>query len=273
MTMMRTLALATVASLGLMVGGASASEGTHVAEIEDFAFSYEGPFGKFDRNQLQRGLQVYTEVCSACHGLQFVAIRTLGDEGGPELSTEKENDQVRAYAATLEVIDADTGEARPAVPADRFPGSQLEGAPDLSVMAKARKGFSGPYGLGINQMFRGIGGPEYIASLLTGYTGEEKEEAGELFYENKAFSTGWIKMPPPLEDGLVTFADGSPNDMRSMSQDLAAFLMWTAEPKLMARKEAGLIAVLFLSILGVLLYLTNKRLWAGLKGRKQHPAE
>lgn len=271
--MMRNLALATVASLRLLAVGVAAQEGGHHAEIEDFAFSYEGPFGTFDRNQLQRGLQVYTEVCSACHGLKLVALRTLGDKGGPDLSTETENDQVRAYAAAIEVTDAETGEARPAIPADHFPGSQLEGAPDLSVMAKARKGFSGPYGLGINQMLHGIGGPEYIASLLTGYTGETKDEAGETFYENKAFSTGWIKMPPPLEDGLVTFADGSPNDLRSMTQDVSAFLMWTAEPKMMARKEAGLIAVMFLTLFAVLLYLTNKRLWAGIKGRKQHPAE
>ena len=271
--MMRNLALAAVASLGLLAGGAANSETAHAPEIEDFAFSYEGPFGTFDRNQLQRGLQVYTEVCAACHGLKFVAIRTLGDEGGPELSTDKENDQVRAYAALLEVTDADSGEARPAVPADHFPGSQLEGAPDLSVMAKARKGFSGPHGLGINQMLRGIGGPEYIASLLTGYSGETRDEAGETFYENKAFSTGWIKMFPPLEDGKVTFADGSPSDVRSMAQDVTAFLMWTAEPKMMARKEAGLIAVIFLSVFAVLLYLTNKRLWAGIKRRKPHPAE
>ena len=276
--MMRNLFLATTflgtaATLGLMAGAVSAQEGGHAPEIEDFAFSFEGPFGSFDRNQLQRGLQVYTEVCSACHGLKFVALRTLGDKGGPELSTEKENDQVRAYAALIEVTDAETGEARPAIPSDHFPGPQLEGAPDLSVMAKARKGFSGPYGLGINQMFHGIGGPEYIASLLTGYSGKQKDEAGHTFYENKAFSTGWIKMPPPLADGQVTFADGSPNDVRHMAADVASFLMWTAEPKLMARKETGLIAVLFLSVLAVLLYLTNKRLWAGLKGRKRHSAE
>jgi len=271
--MMRNLALATVATLGLMTGAAGAETAAHTAKIEDFAFSFEGPFGSFDQNQLQRGLQVYTEVCSACHGLQFVALRTLGDPGGPDLSTEKENDQVRGYAALFEVTDAETGEARPAIPSDHFPGSQVEGAPDLSVMAKARKGFSGPYGLGINQMFRGIGGPEYIASLLTGYSGEEKEEAGATFYENHAFSTGWIKMTPPLEDGQVTYADGAPNDVRHMSEDVAAFLMWTAEPKMMARKESGFIAVLFLSILAVLLYLTNKRLWAGIKGPRKHPVE
>ena len=104
--------------------------------------------------------------------------------------------------------------------------------------------------------------------LLTGFTGETKEEAGSTFYENHVFSTGWIKMTPPLSDGQVTFADGAPNDVKHMSEDVAAFLMWTAEPKLMARKEAGFKAVLFLAVLASLLYLTNKRIWAAQKGKK-----
>ena len=197
--MFRKIALSTVAALTLAVSanGVSAAEGTQ--HIEDVAFSFEGPFGTFDRNQLQRGLQVYTEVCSACHGLKFVPIRTLADEGGPQLP----EDQVRAYAANLSVndeasnpqlIDPETGSARTLVPADKFPANHAAGAPDLSMMAKARAGFHGPYGLGLSQLFRGIGGPEYIHAILTGYTGEEKEEAGSVFYENHAFSTGWIAM-------------------------------------------------------------------------------
>jgi ubiquinol-cytochrome c reductase cytochrome c1 subunit len=157
---------------------------------------------------------------------------------------------------------------RPARPADHFPGSGLANAPDLSLMAKARAGFHGPYGLGINQFFKGIGGPEYIASLLTGYTGEEKEEAGVILYENKAFPGGWIAMAPPLEDELVEFQDGHENDLHHLAQDVSAFLMWTAEPKMMARKQAGFVGVLFLTILSVLLYLTNKRIWAPVKGKK-----
>ena len=110
-----------------------------------------------------------------------------------------------------------------------------------------------------------IGGPEYIASLLTGYTGEEKGEAGTTFYENHTFPSGWIAMAPPLADGQVTFADGAPNDVRAMAQDVAAFLMWAAEPKMMQRKTAGWTAVIFLALLAVLLYLTNKRIWAPVK--------
>ena len=162
------------------------------------------------------------------------------------------------------------GEDREGVPSDNFPANTGAGAPDLSLMAKARAGFHGPYGLGINQLLRGIGGPEYIVSLLTGFTGETKEEAGSTFYENHVFSTGWIKMTPPLSDGQVTFADGAPNDVKHMSEDVAAFLMWTAEPKLMARKDAGFKAVLFLAVLASLLFLTNKRLWSKVKGKKLH---
>lgn len=261
--MFRKIAISAVSALGLMTGVAFAEEGGHV---EDVAFSFEGPFGSYDTHQLQRGLQVYTEVCAACHGLNFVPIRTLGDEGGPHLP----EDQVRAYAKTFTVTDKDTGEDRPGLPVDLFPANTGAGAPDLSLMAKARAGFHGPYGLGFNQIFKGMGGAEYIVSLLHGYTGEDKDEAGSTFYENPVFSTGWIKMPPPLADGQVTFADGAPNDVKHMSEDVAAFLMWTAEPKLNDRKDTGFKAVLFLILLASLLYLTNKRLWAGIKGKKQH---
>ncbi len=261
--MIRQIALSAAAALALTAGGAlAAGEEGH---IEDVAFSFEGPFGSYDQIQLQRGLKVYTDVCGSCHGLQYVPIRSLSDAGGPHLP----EDQVRAYAAGLmSIADADTGEDRPRVPTDHFPPSGLENAPDLSLMAKARAGFHGPYGTGVNQLFRGIGGPEYIYSILTGYTGEEKEEAGTTYYENTAFPGGWIAMAPPLSDGLVDFDDGHDNSLHHMAEDVSAFLMWAAEPKMMARKQVGLTAVIFLSVLTVLLYLTNKKLWAGVKGKK-----
>jgi ubiquinol-cytochrome c reductase cytochrome c1 subunit len=252
--------------------------------IPDVAFAHEGPFGKFDQFQLQRGLQVYTEVCSACHGLKYVPIRTLSDEGGPGLP----EDQVRAYAKQFTVTDKDTGEDREGVPTDHFPVSAMENAPDLSLMAKARAGFTGPYGTGMNQLFKGMGGPEYIHAILMGY--EEPPACAEGFesdgYYNKYFAKGaipdtckdehgastiegsWIAMPQPLSDDQVTYADGTPATMDQMSMDVASFLYWAAEPKLMARKEAGFVSVIFLIILSTLLYLTNKRLWAGIKGRK-----
>lgn len=264
--MIRKLTLSVLAAFTLSANGALAAGAA--GHIEDFAFSFEGPFGTYDQVQLQRGLKIYTEVCAACHGLQYVPIRTLGDEGGPHMPA----DQVRAYAAGLAPVALPDGEERPRETSDAFPHSGLPNAPDLSLMAKARSGFHGPYGLGINQFVNGIGGPEYIASILTGYTGEEKEEAGATFYENTAFPGGWIAMAPPLSDGQVEFDDGHGNTAHQMAEDISAFLMWTAEPKMMARKQAGFTAVIFLTVLTVLLYLTNKKLWSGVKGRKKKHA-
>lgn len=260
--MIKKLALVTATVFAFSSGAVFAAGAA--GHIEDFDFSFEGPFGTYDQNQLQRGLQIYTEVCAACHGLKFVPIRSLSEEGGPSMP----EDQIRAYAENFEVFDPEIDDFRPAKPSDHFPESGLENAPDLSLMAKARAGFHGPYGLGINQFFKGIGGAEYIASLLTGYTGKEKEEAGVTLYENTAFPSGYIAMAPPLYDEQVEFADGHSNTLHHMSEDVSAFLMWTAEPKMMARKQAGFVGVLFLTILSVLLYLTNKRIWAPIKGKK-----
>ncbi|WP_321830292.1 cytochrome c1 [Thalassovita sp.] len=257
--MLKKLAISAVAALTLTAGGAMAAGGA--GHIEDVDFSFEGPFGKFDQMQLQRGLQVYTEVCSACHGLKYVPIRTLADHGGPQLP----EDQVRAYAAEMSIYDADLDDDRPRTPADKFPESGLETAPDLSLMAKARAGFHGPYGSGINQFVQGMGGAEYIYSILTGYTGKEKEQAGTTFYENTAFPGGWISMAPPLAGEDVEYADGHSTSLHHESEDVSAFLMWAAEPKMMDRQHTGFIAVLFLALLSVLLYLTNKRLWAPIK--------
>jgi len=285
--MFRKITLTAATALALTAGQATAAEVD--IEVTDYAFPFEGPFGSFDQMQLQRGLQVYTEICAACHGLELVAFRNLSDEGGPELPEE----QMRAYAEFYEVFDETLfdgeGDFRPAVPSDHFPGSNLANAPDLSLMAKARAGFSGPYGTGISQLINGMGGAEYIASLLTGYE-EEPEcalegEPMDGFY-NVAFAAGgfpascidengkhmvpgsWIAMSQPLWGDDVLYEDGSPTDIESVSKDVAAFMMWTAEPKLVARKQAGLTGVLFLTVLSVLLYLTNKRLWAPHKNKE-----
>ncbi|ROU01265.1 cytochrome c1 [Histidinibacterium lentulum] len=291
--MFRKLALTTACALSFGAGPAVAAGGG--GEVTNYAFPFEGPFGSYDTQQLQRGLQVYTEICSACHGLQYLSFRNLSDQGGPELPEE----QMRAYAETFEVWDPTLfdgeGDWRPAAPQDRFPMSQLATAPDLSLMAKSRAGFSGPYGTGLAQFFNGMGGPEYIASLMTGYV-EEPECALESDpmdgYYNIAFAAGglpetcyypdgtprvpgsYISMAPPLYGDDVEYADGAPADLESVSKDVAAFLMWTAEPKLNARKEAGLTGVIFLTVLSVLLYLTNKRLWAPhKKAAKKRAAE
>lgn len=279
--MFKQLTLTAALTLGLATG-ASAAGG--IGHVEDFSFPFEGPFGSYDQNQLQRGLKIYTEVCSACHGLKYVSFRNLADEGGPSFSA----DQMRAYAATFEVYDAELDDYRPARPSDKFPESGLETAPDLSLMAKARAGFSGPMGTGLAQLFRGMGGPEYIASLLLGY-----EDAPECAPEdfpgdyNTVFGAGgypdeckdetgahkypgsWIAMPPQFYGEDVEYDDGHPNTARNEAQDVAAFLMWAAEPKLNARKQAGLTGVIFLTVLAVLLYFTNKRLWAPVKHRRK----
>jgi len=267
---------------GGLTGGAAMAAGEGLVENYDFAF--EGPFGSFDQMQLQRGLQVFTENCSACHGLRYVAFRTLADEGGPGLP----EDQMRAYAEFYEVWDTSLedgfGDFRTATPADKFPLGGFVGAPDLSLMAKARAGFHGPYGTGISQLLNGMGGPEYIASILTGYAdppacAPEDQEG----YYNTAFANGgfpdackdedghhtvpgsWIAMSPPLYGDDVEYADGSSTELDAVAQDVAAFLMWTAEPHLNARKQAGLTGVIFLTVLAALLYLANKRLWAPVK--------
>lgn len=255
-------AIAALAVLSLSAGAAAAAGGE--GHVEDIGFSFEGPFGTFDQIQLQRGLKVYTQVCAACHGMQYVPLRTLGDPGGPALP----DDQVRAYAAQYEVYDEAEDDYRAAKPTDHFPVGSMETAPDLSLMAKKRAGFHGPEGTGINQLLKGMGGPEYIYSLLTGYTGEMKTQAGATFYENSAFTGGWIAMPQPLYGDDVEYDDGTAAGLEQEAEDVAAFLMWAAEPKMMARKQAGLTGVIFLTVLSVLLYLTNKRIWAPVKGRK-----
>ncbi len=230
----------------VLVLGTTAFGAGGKGEIKDFDFSFEGIFGTYDAKQLQRGAQIYQEVCASCHGLSLVAFRNLHDEGGPGFS----NDEVKGFASNFEVFDAELDDLRTAGANDKFPVSNDPNAPDLSLMAKARKG-----------------GADYIASLLTSYTGKEIEEAGTLFYENKAF--GNIAMAPPLSDEQVEFADGAANDVKHMAEDVSAFLMWAAEPKMMQRKRLGFMSVAFLSIFAFLLYLTNKKLWYGIKHRDE----
>ncbi len=216
-------------------------------KIENIDFSFEGVFGTYDKNQLQRGLQVFTEVCAGCHGLKHVAYRNLGDPGGPELPPE----QVKAYAAQFDIYDPELDDERSAIPSDYFGDSMVENAPNLSLMAKAR-----------------VKGPEYIATLLRSYNEEEKEQAGSVLYGNKLYPGGWIAMAQPLWGDDVEYMDGTEASLEQQSEDVAAFLMWAAEPKLNVRKETGFRAVLLLMLLSVLLYFTNKKLWAPYKNKK-----
>ncbi|MGE0007081.1 MAG: cytochrome c1 [Parvibaculaceae bacterium] len=256
-------------------------------EAKDIAYSFEGPFGTFDKGQLQRGYKVYKEVCAACHSMHLVSFRNLADHGGPGFTEE----QVKALAATFTVQDGpgDDGEMfdRPGIPADRFPspfaneqaarnanGGALP--PDLSLITKSREGWTGTF----NQLVNGIGGPDYVYSILTGYE-PTPACAGDSAtgHYNPYFATGgipegckkdgaptiegsFIAMPPPLTDGQVTFDDGAPNKVDDMARDVSAFLAWTAEPKMEERKSTGFATIIYLAVLAVLLYLVKQRVWA-----------
>lgn len=269
MTKLKTLTAAL--ALSLLAAGPAFAAGSQLP-AKGITFSFEGVFGKFDRAQLQRGYKVYKEVCAACHSARFMYFRNLGEPGGPEFSAE----EVKAIAASFEVQDGPNvdGEMfmRPGLPSDRFPSPYPNeeasraangGAypPDLSLITKNREGWRGTF----NQLWNGIGGPQYVYSVLTGYETEPAELAAEKpegKYYNPYFASGhWIGMAPPLSDDQVTFDDGSPTTVDAMSRDVAAFLAWTAEPKMEERKRTGFQVMIFLFVFSVLLYLTKNKIW------------
>ena len=220
-------------------------------------WSFKGLFGKFDRGSLQRGYQVYTEVCSSCHSMKYVSYRNLFEPGGPEFS----EDQAKAIAANFEVTDGPNSDGemftRPAKLSDKFvmPFANVKAAqaanggaypPDMSVLAKARSG-------GVN----------YIYSVLLGY---EDAPSGVTLedgvYYNKYMYGNNIKMSEPLSDGLVEYSDGTIASKEQMAKDVTTFLMWTAEPHLEARHQMGFKAIVYLIILTILVYFSMKRIWS-----------
>jgi cytochrome c1 len=249
------------------------------------SWSFSGPFGRFDRAQLQRGFKVYREVCSSCHSLNFVAFRNLAEEGGPEFSEA----QVRALAAEYKVQDGpnDSGEMfeRPGRPADHFPppfpneqaaavANGGKAPPDLSLMPKARS-YERGFPWFISDVFRQYAeaGPDYMVALLTGYEeppqGFAMPEGGHY---NEYYPGHVIAMPPPLSDGQVEYPktpEGQPTVPETVEQyakDVTAFLMWTAEPHMEARKQMGFKVMLYLIALSLLLYFTKKKIWARVGG-------
>lgn len=224
---------------------------------KDVSWSWEGPFGTFDRAALQRGFQVYKEVCSSCHGLSYVKYRNLGDEGGPGFSEA----EVKAIAAQYEVSDGpdEFGEMfdRPAQPKDPFvkpfANEQIarmanNGAlpPDLSLITKARD-----YGA------------DYVYSILTGYEEAPADvtmSAG--MHYNPYFPGHQIAMAQPLYPDQVVYADGTEASLDRAAKDVTTFLHWAAEPKLEARKRMGFMVISFLVILAVLLYFTQRKIWS-----------
>jgi ubiquinol-cytochrome c reductase cytochrome c1 subunit len=278
------LSLALVA--GLASGAAAAEEGAHaeggtphypIHKPQEMDWSFAGPFGHYDKGQLQRGLKVYTEVCSACHSMNLVSFRTLENLGYSDA-------QVKAFAATHEVQDGpnDAGEmfTRKAVPSDHFPSpfpnEQAAAAanggaapPDMSLLAKAR-GVTRGFPQFIFDIFTQYqeGGPDYIHALLTGYQEPPAgvEVAPGTHYNPYFIASAALAMAPPLSDGQVTYDDGAPQTLDQYSRDVAAFLMFAAEPHLEERKRTGFMVMVFLAIFSILIYLTKKSVYA----RKEH---
>ncbi|NVP58127.1 cytochrome c1 [Mycoplana rhizolycopersici] len=279
------LSLAVVAGLGISIataqdehaaGGAEAEHATPHYPINhprEQDWSFAGPFGKYDKGQLQRGLKVYTEVCAACHSMNLVAFRTLTDLGYSE-------DQVKAFAANYEVQDGPNADGemfmRKAVPSDYFPSpfpneaaaaASNNGAapPDFSLIAKARgitRGFP-QFVIDIFTQYQ-EGGPDYIYSLLTGYQDPPAGvEVAEGTHYNPYFANAAaLAMAMPLSADQVTYDDGAPQTVDQYAHDVSAFLMWAAEPHLETRKRMGFMVMVFLVIFTGLIYLTKKSVYA-----------
>lgn len=241
-----------------LAGTSAAHAAGEAPELPKHEWSWHGPFGSFDKAQLQRGLQVYTQVCATCHGLSLVAYRDLADLGYSE-------DAIKAYAANYEVQDGpdDQGEMfmRPAKPSDRFvspfPNENAARAsnngaypPDLSLMVKARKG-----------------GADYVYAILTGYSEDVPADVHlmEGMTYHKYFPGHQIAMPQPLYGGDVEYADGTEATLEQEAKDLTAFLAWTAEPELEERKALGIRVLLFLGVLFLMVVAVKKAVWRDVK--------
>ncbi len=269
------LALGIATALTFGASGAALAADAHAPQPPRQSWTFAGPFGHFDKQQLQRGFKVYREVCQACHSLKLVAFRTLGQSGALGFS----EGQVKTIAGEYQITDGpnDRGEMfqRPGRPSDTFPpvfpNEQAARAThngayplDLSVIAKARTFEVGFPGF-VFDIFRQYqeNGVDYLYALLTGY---ENPPAGEQLpptqFWNKYFPGHKISMRPPLEDKRVEYTDGSPQTVDQYARDVVAFLMWTAEPHLEARKRIGFQVMIFLLVFAGLAYFTKKKVWA-----------
>jgi cytochrome c1 len=246
---------------------AAAPSNNHGPKIAAQDWSFAPPFGSYDNAQLQRGFKVYQTVCANCHSMRLLSYRNLGEPGGPQFSPKA----VEVLASQVQVTDGpnEKGEMfqRPARPSDRFrsPFANEQAAraanggalpPDLSVIAKARPG-----------------GPDYIYALLTGY---HQAPAGfdlaQGMQYNAAFPGHQIAMPPPLFDGAVAYTDGTKPTVDNYARDVAAYLMWAAEPKLEERHKLGATVVIFLTAFCVIMFLAKRSVWARLHGKAAHTA-
>ena len=258
MRILKSLLLVLVISIYSYHG--TAAERSH--ELLSPGWSFKGFFGKFDRASLQRGYQVYAEVCAACHSMKYLSYRNLSEAGGPEFSIE----QAKIIASQFELTDGPNSDGemftRVARLSDNFVGpyENIQAAtaanggaypPDMSVLVKARKG-----------------GADYIYSLLLGY--EEAPEGISLddgVYYNKYMAGNKIKMSNPLSEGIVTYIDGTEATEDQMARDITSFLAWAAEPHLEARHKIGFRAIIYLIIMTVLVYFSMKKLWSRIESK------
>lgn len=290
--MIRTTSkIAAVVLLALAAFAAPAvaqDEGGHATpEIQKQDWTFAGVFGTYDRNQLQRGFQIFRDVCASCHSARLLAFRNLGEPGGPEFT----EGQVKALAAEYQINDPDAeGGVRPGIPADRWPAVMSEQdaidsfgvvPPDLSVIAKAR-GITTPFPWWILNYFTGYseGGPDYLFALLTSYHEEVPATAPADFelpegkYYNDVFPGHAIGMSPPLADQSVPYEDENfPQTLDQYSRDISAFLMWVAEPHLIDRKGAGFRVILFLVLFAGLMWFVKQRLWAPVHHHNPDPED
>ena len=220
-------------------------------------WSFKGLTGKFDRASLQRGFQVYKEVCASCHSMQYLSYRNLGEPGGPEFSEA----EVKAIAASVEIEDGPDSQGemftRPGRPSDKFksPYPNVNASiaanggaypPDMSVLVKARPG-----------------GSNYIYSVLVGYDDPPAGmELDDGVYYNKYMIGNKIKMSAPLIDGIVEYSDGTESTVDQMAKDVTTFLSWAAEPELEERHRTGVKVIIYLVLLTILVYLSMKKIWS-----------
>ena len=280
MTLNKVFSLAALVGVALLAGPAMAE--STALEPMDVHWSFEGPFGHYDQEQLQRGYEVYKEVCSSCHAMNQVAFRNLGDPGGPfydpKYPNSNDNPKVKAIAAQYKVadIDPDSGDSikREATTADYFPAPFANGAaaaaanggaipPDMSLLVKAREG-----------------GAAYIYSVVMGDTATapagttlppgkyyDRFKSGDMSANyhgdmSKMPEGGLIAMPPPLIDGRVTYDDKTVASVDQEAKDVSAFLQWAADPKMEERKQMGLAVMIFLFVFACLVYSSYRRIWA-----------
>ncbi|MDI4664316.1 cytochrome c1 [Xanthobacter autotrophicus] len=268
-------AVAAALLLASGVSGATAAEGGgHDNRPHRMSWSFAGPFGTYDRGQLQRGFKVFKEVCSACHSANYLYFRNLAAPGGPGFTEAQAKQVASEYQITDGPNDAGDMFQRPGRLSDHWPapfpndnaaraanGGALP--PDLSVIAKARSyhvGFPGFITDAFTQYQEH--GVDYIHALLTGYVDAPADAHVQpgLHY-NQYFPGHQIAMPKPLSDGQVEYSDGAPQTVEQYSEDVSAFLMWVAEPHLEQRKRIGFQVMIFLVVLSGLLYFTKKKVW------------